>query len=236
MVYTEPTQDYQEAEAQVWLDETNIDLRGKVLSEKLEVLWAPNHSQARRLAKIHTAKQNPRWSGTVITNFYGLNVIGEQTITIRFSPLGIDETFQVISYKFLDEFTGVELQVRSLDAYAYEWDAEEEEGEGPAVPPDTTDTVITGPVTDVVATPGTGTVEIAFTLPSDTNVSGARIYRNTVDDFATATRETTVYGGASAALTANLVLPAGGYFFWIAAINGSGLEATEFTTGSVTAT
>jgi hypothetical protein len=234
VVYTEPTQDYQEAEAQVWVDEANLTLRGKVLSEKLEVLWAPNHSQARRLAKIHTAKANPRWSGTVITNFYGLNVIGEQTITIKFSPLGIDETFEVVGYKFLDEFTGIELTVRSLGASAYEWDAEAEEGDGPAVPPDTTDTVITGPVTDVVATPGTGTVAVAFNLPSDANVAGARVYRNTVDDFATATRETTVYGGPSAALTADLVLPAGSYFFWVAAINGSGLEATEVATGSVT--
>ena len=234
VVYTEPTQDYQEAEAQVWVDETNQALRGKVLSEKLEVLWAPNHSQARRLAKIHTAKSNPRWSGTVITNFYGLNVIGEQTITIKFSPLGIDETFEVMGYKFLDELTGVELTVRSLDASAYAWDAEAEEGEGPAVPPDTTDTVITGPVTDVVATPGTGTVEIAFTLPSDANVAGARVYQNTVDDFGTATRVDTVYGAASAALTSDLVLPAGSYFFWVVAINGSGLEATEVATGSVT--
>jgi hypothetical protein len=233
VVYTEPTQDYQEAEAQVWIDEANQALRGKVLSEKLEVLWAPNHSQARRLAKIHTAKSNPRWSGTVITNFYGLNVIGEQTITIKFSPLGIDETFEVVSYKFLDEFTGVELQVRSLDASAYEWDADEEEGDGPAVPPDTTDTVVTGPVADVVATPGTGIVEIAFTLPEDANVAGARVYQNTVDDFGTASRVDTVYGGPEDELTSDLVLPAGSYFFWICAINGSGLEATEVATGSV---
>lgn len=233
IVYTEPSQDYQEAEAQVWVDTDNIALRGKVLPEKLDVLWAPNHSQARRLAKIHTAKSNPRWSGTIITNFYGLNVIGERTINIKFSTLGIDESFEVISYRFLDEFTGVELQVRSLDASAYEWDPDTEEGEGPSVPPDTTDTVITDPVENLVATPGTGLVEITFDLPDSANVSGARIYQSTTDDFATATRAKTVYGGPEDSLSAELILPAGSYFFWVVALNGSGLESAEEATGVI---
>ncbi len=104
------------------------------------------------------------------------------------------------------------------------------------MPPDTTDSVATDPVTDVVATPGAGLVDLAWTLPASANVAGARIYRNAVDDFATSTREATVYGGPSAAQTYTATLPAATYYVWVVAINGSGIEATEVATGAVAIT
>lgn len=231
ITYTEPTLDFQEAEAEVWIDATNQALRGRVLSEQLDVTMAPNHSQARRLGKITTKKKNPRWMGTIITNYYGMNAINEKTVTVKFSPLGIDETFEITSLKILDDLTGVQMTISSLDATAYAWDAMLEEGTGPSVPPDTSDTVITGPVTGVSGTDGVGQVDIDWTNPSDTNVAGARIYRNTVNTFGTSSRITTVYGGASEVLTYNDAVPAGTYYYWVVAINGSGLEATEVATG-----
>lgn len=236
VTYTEPTLDYQEAEAQVWQDTDNIALRGRVLPAQLDVLWAPNHSQARRLAKIHTKKSNPRWAGTVITNYYGMNAVGEATVNVKFSPLGIDESFAINRIEFLPDGSGVKLDISSLGPEAYEWDAATEEGEGPSVPPDTTDSVVTGPVTTLVATPGTGTLGLTWVQPSNANVSGARVYRNTINDFTTAVRQSTVYGGALVALAYNEVVPAGSYYYWVVAINGSGLEATEVASGLVTIT
>lgn len=231
-LYTEPELDYQESEAQVWIDTDNLALRGTVLSSQLEVIMAPNHSQARRLAKIHTHKQNPRWVGTIITNYYGLNAIGERTMTLKFSPLGIDETFMITGMRILDNLAGMELNVSSLSEDAYDWDAATEEGDGPSVPPDTSDGVVTGPVTSVVGTAGVGQVNITWTQPSDANVSGARIFRNTVNTFGTATRIATVYGGALANLAYLDAVPAGTYYYWVVAINGSGLQATEVATGA----
>jgi hypothetical protein len=235
-IYTEPTQDYQEAEAQVWVDTANLALRGTVLSSQIEVIMAPNHSQARRLAKIHTHKSNPRWLGTIITNYYGMNAIGEKTLTVKFSPLGIDETFQITGMRVLDNLSGMELTISSLDATAYAWDAATEEGDGPSPAPDTSDTVVTGPVTSVVGTGGAGQVEITWIQPTDANVAGARIYRNTVNTFASSTRITTVFGVALEALEYIDAVPAGTYYYWVVAINGSGLEATEVATGAKTAT
>lgn len=137
ITYTDPAQDYLETEGERWLDTSNIALRGKVLADSLDLGMVPSHAQARRLAKIHTHKSNPEWSGTIVTNFYGFNAIGEETVTIKFGPLGIDTTFLVNAVRILDDFTGVQLSVSSLSQEAYAWDAEDEEGDGPNTPPDT---------------------------------------------------------------------------------------------------
>lgn len=137
VTYLEPNLDYQEVEAQLWIDADNQALVGRPRTEMISLQMVPSHSQARRLAKIHTAKNNPRWQGRLVTNFYGLNAIGERNIRIKISSLGIDEDFRVRRLTILPDMTGVELQVSSLSASAYEWDAELEEGTAPGLPPDT---------------------------------------------------------------------------------------------------
>ena len=154
ITYVDPAQDYTDTEGERWLDDANIALRGKVLSDSIDLPMVNTHAQARRLAKIHTHKSNPQWVGTIITNFYGFNALGEETVTIKFGPLGIDTTFLVQSVRILDDMTGVQLSVTSLGATAYEWDAETEEGSGPNSPPDTSE-------------------PISLTPPDDFNVSAA---------------------------------------------------------------
>lgn len=151
ITYVEPKQGYVDTEAERWLDATNIALRGKVLSESLDLPMVLKHSQARRLAKIHTAKQNPLWVGTLTTNFYGFNALGEETVRVKFGPLGIDTTFLVQSVKILDDLTGVKIEVTSMDASVYAWDADLEEGDEPNYPPDTTTPVSLLPPEDITA-------------------------------------------------------------------------------------
>lgn len=149
VTYTEPNLDYQEAEAQRWLDVANVDLLGSVVSDRLDLQMVPNHSQARRLAKIHTAKNNPRWSGRVVTNFYGFNAIGERMVRVKIDVLGIDDTFLVRRLTILPDMTGVELQITSLSESAYSWDAALEEGTAPGQPPDTSTPVSLDPPADI---------------------------------------------------------------------------------------
>ena len=149
--YTDPAQDYMEVEAERWVDGGNVTLRGKVLAQSFDLQMAPEHAQARRVGKIHTHKSNPEWSGTIITNFYGLNALGEETVTIKFGPMGIDTTFAIQSIRILDDLTGVQMQVASLSAAAYAWDAELEEGTPPGVAPDTSSPVALDPPADITA-------------------------------------------------------------------------------------
>lgn len=147
--YIEPELDFQEAECDPWLDTSNIAQRGGVLPERLALTEVPHFAQARRLGKIFTHKNNPEWSGTVITNFHGFNAIGEETVRIIFPLMRIDATFLIKSVRILDNFTGVELSVSSLSSSTYEWDAELEEGSPPNYPPDTTTPIELDPPADI---------------------------------------------------------------------------------------
>jgi len=338
--YVDPEQDYMDTEGDRWLDTANIALRGQVLSEQLNLPMVQSHAQARRLAKIHTAKRNPLWVGTIVTNFYGFNALGEETVTIKFGPLGIDTTFLIQSVRILDNLTGVQLEVTSLSASAYDWDAELEEGDAPNIPPITStpisllppedfnvtaaelvvdgsvvgtylpatwtepsrtsllqeveyrvsgepswlfmsvtdgqgfaqtaavttgalydvrartrspggvysdysaivtltataDTTVPATLTGVVATGGAAIVEFSATHSATSNSVGARIYRNTTNNFATATLVHTEYGSPSVPWTYSRADTAGTRYFWLVAINGGGDEASAVATGAVTVT
>lgn len=190
ITYTEPYLDYQEAECEPWIDGANVALRGGVLPERLDLRDVPHFAQARRIGKIFTHRNNPEWSGTVITNFYGLNAIGEENVHIRFPLLGIDTTFAIKSLRILDNFTGVELTLASLSAAAFEWDAELEEGSAPNTPPDTASPVPLDPPEDFNVSPaqrdlgggGTGVFLVAtWTEPTRTALGQDVEYRSVPD-------------------------------------------------------
>jgi hypothetical protein len=68
--------------------------------------------------------------------------------------LGINDDFLIRRLTVLPDMTGVELQLSSLSAEAYEWDAELEEGTGPGQPPDTSTPVSLDPPEDINVTAG----------------------------------------------------------------------------------
>jgi len=149
ITYTEPAIDFQENEAERWLDAGNVAMRGQVLSSQLDLLMVPHHAQARRLGKIYTARSNPEWVGTITTNYFGFNAIGENTVRVIFPLLNIDRSFVIQSVKILDDMTGCEISVTSMSASAYEWDPELEEGAAPGMPPDTSSPITLDPPSDI---------------------------------------------------------------------------------------
>lgn len=93
-------------------------------------------------------------------------------------------------------------------------------------------------ITGVSATGGTGTIDFAWTNPNSQNFAAVNIYRNTVDDFASATLVRTEYGPQSNADSwQDSGLSAGTYYGWLTARNASGIEATPpVSTGAITVT
>lgn len=79
------------------------------------------------------------------------------------------------------------------------------------------------------------TVTIDWTNPGSANTYGARVYRHTSNSSAGATLIATRYAGPNVALTYDDAgLAAGTYWWWVAAINGSGVESARTAAGTHT--
>lgn len=135
IIYTSPDHDYQSMEATPWENLADQADRG-VLSSSLTLDMVPSPSQARRLAKIHIAKANPEWKGTVAANLSALDALGERTVRGVLPELAIDDAFFVAGFSIRPDLTGVELGVMSISEAAYTWTAAEE-GTSPPIPEDT---------------------------------------------------------------------------------------------------
>lgn len=135
ILYTSPDHDYQTMEATAWIDAADQAERGPIVSD-LDLDFVPSPTQARRLAKIHQAKANPRWKGRLQHNAYGLNVLGERTVRSILPELEIDGAFFVAGIQPSPDLTSVEIEVMSIEQAAYTWTTAEE-GENPPIPQDT---------------------------------------------------------------------------------------------------
>lgn len=132
--YLSPTHDYQATDADRWIDDEDVALRGEIVSD-LTFNMAPSHGQARRHMKLAAYRAKPNWVGSFQCNLRGLAAFGERFIRITYPLFAIDEVFEVTDFRFdLGEggiLTTVTLQVQSMPSEAYDWDAATEEGEEP---------------------------------------------------------------------------------------------------------
>lgn len=135
IIYTSPLHDYQSTEATAWENLADQAERG-VLSSSLSLDMVPSPSQARRLAKIHIAKSNPEWKGTIAANLSALDALGERTVRLVLPELGIDDAFFVAGFSIRPDLTGIELSVMSISEASYSWTTAEE-GVSPPIPEDT---------------------------------------------------------------------------------------------------
>ena len=129
--YVDPNLDYQAVEAQPWRDDDDISNRGQVLSQTMDLTYVPSHNQARRLMKIAAARANPTRSGTITTDFYGLNALGERRLRLIIAARGIDMTVEVTSLKIDMETASCVIGVTAMPSSAYDFDAATEEGSVP---------------------------------------------------------------------------------------------------------
>lgn len=82
-----------------------------------------------------------------------------------------------------------------------------------------------------------GQATVNWTAPNDTLYSGARVYRNTVNNPATATFVgPSVAGSANGSYSKTIPLAAGTYYAWVASINSSGVEGVRTPTGAFSVT
>lgn len=164
IIYTSPDHDYQAMEASPWENLEDQAERG-VLSSSLTLDMVPSPTQARRLAKIHIAKANPEWKGTVVANLSALDALGERTVRLVLPELGIDDAFFVAGFSIRPDLTGVELSVMSISEASYTWTTTEE-GQSPAIAEDTRPD-LTFPVPEITfLTEDAGLITAAVAAPT----------------------------------------------------------------------
>ncbi|MQX46605.1 phage tail protein [Sinorhizobium medicae] len=132
--FLDPSQDYQAADADPWVDAEDVSVRGEI-EQDIQLNMAPSHSQARRLMKLAAWRANPAWIATFQCNLRGLAAFGERFVRINYPLLGINSVFEVDDFRFvIDEgglLAGVTIQVHSMPATAYSWDPDQEQGDAP---------------------------------------------------------------------------------------------------------
>jgi hypothetical protein len=146
--YLSPFHDYQSTDADQWIDETDVSLRGEIAKDT-SLNMAPSHGQARRLMKLESYRSNPSWVGVFQCNLRALAVFGKRLVRITYPLFSIDEVFEIQDFKFVigegGILTGVSLQVQSMPSAAYDWDAASEEGTAPISEVTTVDKTIPSP-------------------------------------------------------------------------------------------
>ncbi|TPI39396.1 fibronectin type III domain-containing protein [Mesorhizobium sp. B3-1-9] len=143
--YTSPFHDYQSTDADQWIDEDDVALRGEIAKD-VPFNMAPSHSQARRLMKLEAYRANPSWVGVFQCNLRAMAAFGKRFVRITYPLFGIDEVFEVQDFRFNVAdggiLTGVSLQVQSMPSQAYDWNAAAEEGTAPISEETTVDKTI----------------------------------------------------------------------------------------------
>lgn len=181
--FTDPNNSYQDAESLPWRDEEDILRRGYARPVTIDARHSPAFGQTRRIQKVAAHEASPEWQLTLATNAYGLLARNKRFIRLQIDELGLDINVRVTSFS-ADTRTGrCAMSVASFGSEAYEWDADTEEGDQPAAPPDTSNEGAiedpTGLTVDVETRTVSGSVVgavmvMSCDLPSDRDDLSAR--------------------------------------------------------------
>lgn len=140
--YLQPDNHYVENDADRWEDADDEDfIAGIERVQGVDFTQVPSHAQARRLAKILMAYDNPAWLAKMSLNYYGLNLVGEENLILHTAEP--DEEGSDLDGNYwldpgmllLDNGAVVQVDVRSCDSTAFDWDAATEEGDPPPILP-----------------------------------------------------------------------------------------------------
>lgn len=134
LTYVSPVHDYQQIEGDPWEDLDAQEEASEILEADFSRPWVQNHNQIRRLAKIHTARSNPKWRISLITDRSGLPALFEDTIRLQLTRYGIDEVFEVQRAVASGDGATCQLELTSIDPAAWTFEALTEEGQEAALP------------------------------------------------------------------------------------------------------
>jgi hypothetical protein len=129
LTYVSAAHDYTVVDTDSWVDNDDIERRGKELSSSGLANQVPSHSQARRLGKRAIAEAMAPKRGTATLRSTGRKILGQRYIRLVLSEVGFDETVQVKAPVKRDPTTGqVSFAWIIADANVDSWNPATEEG------------------------------------------------------------------------------------------------------------
>lgn len=214
---------YAENDAGAWRDESDISERGKVLSQTMPLPWCPSATQSLRLAKRQMTRQSAGLRGTLKTNLYGMNALGERYLRLQISEnrdlhnlpvevakIEVDPASLTVSIDWVEADTEVD-----------EWTTAEQEAAQAIIPapPTRTDAAVALVAPTITAatpvyTPGTGDgtgtrLSVDITAPSEFDVEWLLRWREQGTTDWTEGKFTDIDDGASVTLISGFVLATG---------------------------
>lgn len=222
--YVSPDHDYQQIAGEAWEDAA-LQAEIGIVDTDLPLGFVQSHSQARRLAKIATAKANPRWVGTITTPLTGIRALGERVVNLTVAEMGIvDETCIVTRFEISADMTACTIELASLGPEAYAWTPATEEGDPPPLPQDMTTAAVPPQPVNVVAQQVVGGVLTALitSLPLTGDLAGFSLIARLRRIGDTAWLDCEPYGDPSAFACMSPALVAGEAYEFQAAHAGFG--------------
>ena len=130
LTYVSSLHDYTTVDTDAWVDEDDIERRGKELASSGLANQVPSHSQARRLGKRAYAEAMAGKRGTCTLRSTGRKILGQRYIRLILSEIGFDEVVQVKAPVKRDPTTGqVSFAWILADPNVDSWNPATEEGD-----------------------------------------------------------------------------------------------------------
>lgn len=236
--FISPDYKYIEQEADPWVNQDSVDVDGTQAMSLDNMDWCPSHRQARVRMKIEAYRQCPDWSGSIVTNAWGMNAFDQRLITVSIAELGINGTFEIEKWEFDPKSGNCTFSIHSMPSEAWAWDPDVDEGTAPGVGTDPTVTPVADPPTaptGLSVTDDAGTETVSFTAPNDLRVAACRVWRGTTTTFADATDiSDALYCSPNQVLNYEDTPGTGTWYYWVTAENLAGDLSDE--TGPETVT
>jgi hypothetical protein len=156
--------DYAAADADPWRDEADIATSGEQKTISRQVYEVEHHNHCRRLMKLLARRALPAYQGTVTTNLKGLEAWDQRFVRVQGTMFDLDHVFEVQGISLDPATMTVTLQVIAIEASAWAFDAETEEGTAPALP-DEDDATTIGPPEGLAVTRSYRTVSGGVRAP-----------------------------------------------------------------------
>ena len=130
--WTDPNFKFNSVDAPPWDDLADQEARGRIRPKRLNLPWVQTLSQARRLAKRTQNRYSQELRGTVTTNLYGMNGLGERYIRLRISENASLHDLPIEIQKVRIDLSKLELVFEwiAADPAIDEWSLAEETGNG----------------------------------------------------------------------------------------------------------